>query len=106
MILQELGEAGQVREQVAGSKQRGERLDQQTSARHRLVHPSSSFTFHKEEYENSFPCLLLRHCHTLEWDRGVLNRYFSQQQGPKTYYCKCKFNWLKVKIKTKSWAIN
>ena len=80
MILQELGEAGPVREQVAGSCRRGEKLDQQTSARHRLVYPSSSFTFHKEEYASSFPFLLLRHCHTLEWDRGILNRYFSQQQ--------------------------
>ena len=39
MILQELGEAVQVKEQVAGSCQRGEGLDQRTSARHRLVHP-------------------------------------------------------------------
>ena len=70
--MQDLGVAGPVKEQGAGSKQQREKIGSTISERHRLVDLFlPSLTSHKEVISNSFALIVAEVLSPLEWDRVI-----------------------------------
>ena len=70
--MQDLGVAGPVKEQGAGSKQQREKIGSIISGRQRLVDLFlPSLTSHKEVISNSFALIVAEVLSPLEWDRVI-----------------------------------